>query len=41
MQFETRMDDLILSNQKKNENQEIASLKKQVTEIECKMGEDL
>ena len=36
LQLESRVEEL-----KKNQNQEIKSLKKQVTEIECKMGEDL
>jgi len=39
LQFESRVEGLILRTQRKNENQEIASLKKQVTEIESKVEE--
>ena len=39
LQFESRAEELMLSTQRKNENQEIASLKKQVTDMESKVEE--
>ena len=38
-EFESRLEELMLSTQRKDENQEITSLKKQVTEIESKVEE--